>query len=300
MNRIVAVAGLVLWVAICQAQHLYSTDRLFQDLKILAADSMEGRKTSTPGNFKARNFLISRLKDIQVKPLLNNYEQPFTITRQFGMLQSGDGVNILGVIDGQRKETIVISAHYDHVGVMRQNIYNGADDNASGAAALLAIADYFKRHKPRHRLILAFFDAEEIGLKGSEHFVRSVDLAAEKIVLNINMDMISRSEIGELYICGTSFTPSLRQALAPLKVPEKMLLRYGHDDPASGRNDWTNQSDHYNFHRQRIPFLYFGVEDHPDYHQPTDTVEKIDLDFYKDSVETILQAIQLLDNSLTK
>lgn len=290
---------LVLLTFWCNAQFSYNANRLIQDLEVLSADNMGGRKVGTDGGELARTLIVDRLKELGVKPFGSpDYLQPFQMTQSFGQVKTGNGTNILGVREGKKNQTIVISAHYDHVGTMNNKIYNGADDNASGVAALLAFAEYFQKNAPDHRLIFAFFDAEESGLRGSAHFVNTIDLEIENIVLNINMDMISRSDKRELYVCGTFYYPDLKKPLDKIVLPENMTLLFGHDDPSTGNNDWTNQSDHRNFHKKNIPFLYFGVEDHPDYHKPTDDFEKINVDFYSRSVESILRAILLLDKNL--
>lgn len=275
----------------------YSIDRekLVTDLKILSSDSLEGRKTGTEGNGKARLYIINELRKAGIEPFVPDYIQSFSITQISGMVQPGNGVNILGVIPGKKKETIVVSAHYDHLGVRNNAIYNGTDDNASGTAAVLNIARYLKINNPEHRIIIAFFDAEEMGLRGSAHFVNSADLKKENIVLNINLDMVSRSDKNELYASGMYHNPSLKSKLEKVNIPSGITLRFGHDDPALNRDDWTNQSDHYNFHQKKIPFIYFGVEDHPDYHRASDDFEKVNIDFYAKSAETILQSILTLD-----
>ncbi len=280
------------------SQHSFVPDKLMLDLKILSSDSLEGRKTGTGGNKKARAYIIDQLKKAGVEPFISGYVQPFSITQMFGMVQSGDGANILGVITGKKKETIVISAHYDHLGVQNNTIYNGADDNASGVAALLAMIQYFKKNTPQHRLIFAFFDAEEMGLKGSEYFVNTLDLHKENVVLNVNLDMVSRSEKNELYACGTYYHPQLKESMLKMKVPSGLKLLFGHDKLTMDKDDWTKQSDHYNFHQKKIPFLYFGVEDHADYHKPGDDFEKINADFYANSTQTILQAVRTLDKNV--
>lgn len=301
MLRSVGLIFLVFLSLGSSAQYSFSDKSLITDLQILSSDQLEGRKAGSEGGKKAREIIVDKLKKLGLKPYPEtSYDQPFSITQSFGQLNSGQASNILAVIDGRRKETIVLSAHYDHVGVMNKSIYNGADDNASGTAALLAFAEYFSKNKPEHRLVFAFFDAEEMGLKGSAHFVKSIDLKSEKIVLNINMDMISRSEKNELYVCGLYFYPNLRKPLEQVVTPNNFKLLFGHDDPSTGPDDWTRQSDQLNFHMNNIPFLYFGVEDHEDYHKPTDVFEKIDQQFYLNSVETILQSIILLDQNLDK
>lgn len=253
---------------------------------------MEGRKTGSEGGKKARTYIIEQLKKIGVAEFVPGYEQPFTITQTAGTLNAA---NILAVIPGKKKETIVISAHYDHLGVRNNLVYNGADDNASGTAALLAMAEYFKKHVPNHRLIIAFFDAEEMGLRGSAYFINNVDLQKENIVLNVNLDMVSRNEKKELYASGGFSYPDIKKKLQKLETVKGITLLFGHDDPATGNNDWTNQSDQYNFHQKKIPFVYFGVEDHPDYHRATDDFEKVNTAFYARSVETILMCVQTLD-----
>jgi Zn-dependent M28 family amino/carboxypeptidase len=158
-----------------------------------------------------------------------------------------------------------------------------------------AIADYFKKNKPEHSLILVAFDAEEKGLQGSRHFVANLPVAKDRILLNVNMDMLSRSDKGELYAAGSFHYPQFRPALEAAQKKATVKLLLGHDDPKLGRDDWTNQSDQASFHREKIPFIYFGVEDHPDYHRPTDDFEKIDQSFYVRAVETIIEAIRMLD-----
>jgi Zn-dependent M28 family amino/carboxypeptidase len=184
------------------------------------------------------------------------------------------------------------------VGVRGGKIHNGADDNASGVAALLQLAARFAREPPRHTLVFAALDAEEKNLQGGEALVARLTRERREVVLNVNLDMVGHSEKGELYAAGTFHNPTLRPALERVaaRAPIKLLL--GHDRPEQGRDDWTKQSDHYAFHRARIPFVYFGVEDHKDYHQPTDDFETITRDFFVGAAETIHAALAELDASL--
>jgi Zn-dependent M28 family amino/carboxypeptidase len=271
------------------AQFSFDSSRLIQNLKYLSTDAMEGRKTGTPGSEKASAYIISELRKVGVEAFVADYVQTFQVKEGL------NGTNILAVVPGKKKETIVISAHYDHVGIRNGAIHNGADDNASGVAALLAMAEYFKKSAPQHRLIFAFFDAEEMGLRGSAHFVKAIDLQKENIILNINMDMVARGDKGELYASGGFSYPDVQARLEKVKYPDGIKLMFGHDNPATGNNDWTNQSDQANFHKQKIPFVYFGVEDHPDYHRASDDFEKINKVFYATSVQTILNCILALD-----
>jgi len=292
MKKSLLLSLFVIAVQAASAQYSFDSTSLFQNLKLLSADDMEGRKTGSEGNKKARTYIIDQLRKNGIDPFVPGYEQSFTITQTAGTI---NGVNILGVVPGKKKETIVISAHYDHLGIRNNSIYNGADDNASGTAALLAIVQYFKKHSPKHRLIVAFFDAEEMGLRGSAHFVNNLDIQKENIFLNINLDMVSRSEKNELYACGGFSYPDVKKKIQNVKTTKGLKLIFGHDDPALGHHDWTNQSDQYSFHKKKIPFVYFGVEDHPDYHHATDDFEKVNTTFFARSVETILSCIQALD-----
>jgi Zn-dependent M28 family amino/carboxypeptidase len=292
MRKLIILSILLFISQGCSAQYSYDAEKLVQDVKFLSSDAMQGRKTGTPGNKMAREFIIGQLKEMGVVPFVPDFIQTFRLT------ENVTGHNILGVIEGKRKETIVISAHYDHVGVNHNEIYNGADDNASGVAALLAMASHFKKNKPTHRIVFAFFDAEESGLKGSAHFVNTINLQEEKIILNINLDMVSRNDKNTLYACGGYHSPHVKKILETVSTPKGFTLGFGYDDPILKRNDWTSQSDHYNFHLKKIPFVYFGVEDHADYHRPTDDFEKINLTFYRNSVEVILQCVKAVDKQL--
>ena len=118
----------------------------------------------------------------------------------------------------------------------------------------------------------------------------------EAILLNVNMDMVSHSEKGELYAAGAAKYPQLRAPLERVagRAPVRLLL--GHDTPVpSPRDDWTSQSDQGAFHQAGIPFVYFGVEDHPDYHRPSDEPRTITLGFYVKAVRTVLDAVRELD-----
>jgi Zn-dependent M28 family amino/carboxypeptidase len=188
---------------------------------------------------------------------------------------------------------IVISAHYDHIGIIKDEIYNGADDNASGVAALLSFAKYFKANQPNYTLVFALFDAEEMGLQGAKAFVANPPVGLEKIKLNINMDMISHNDKGELYVAGTFKYPELKKYLITTNPNIKLLA--GHDDPKLGHDDWTNQSDQGAFNAKNIPFLYFGVEDHKDYHKATDEFKNINQEFYTNAVSVILEVVKNID-----
>lgn len=269
--------------------------QLLRDVATLAADDMQGRGIGTPGGIKAREYVAARFTAAGVKPFAKSYVQPFEFTNRANATIGG--ANVVGFVEGTRFKDrfIVISAHYDHVGVQKGEIYNGADDDASGTAALFALAEHFRKNKPAHSVIFAAFDGEESGLRGSRAFVAAPPVPKDAIVMNINLDMVARSDKNELYASGTYHHPALKPALEAIAKNAKIKLLLGHDRPEQGQDDWTNQSDHGSFHQAKIPFIYFGVEDHKDYHRPTDDYANINQEFYVRAVETILEAVKSFD-----
>lgn len=270
---------------------------LMRDISVLAHDSMEGRRVGTPGGERARRFMERRFREVGLQPAAGGtFLHPFPVTR--GETQS-EGVNIVGMVRGRTSpdEYIVVTAHYDHLGVRNGEIYNGADDNASGSAALMQLARFFVQHAPERSMIFAALDAEEGGLTGARAFVSNPPVPLEAIVLNINMDMVGRNDAGELYVAGTHHYPALLPFVQQAAQSAEVTLIPGHDTPNPARpsDDWTRASDHGPFHDAGIPFLYFGVEDHPAYHQPTDDFSGIQPGFYPRAVRTVLSVVRLLD-----
>ena len=277
-----------------QTQISYSFDdaKLLERLKQLSSDEFEGRQTGEEGNAKARAYIIEQFKSLNTEAFGGKYEHKFSFETKE---KAYDAVNILSVVKGTEKpnEYIVVSAHYDHLGVKEEGIYNGADDDASGVSALFAFAEYLVKNPPKHSVILAAFDAEELGLQGARYFVDKMN--GSTIVTNINMDMISRSKKNEIYAVGARYNDDLKTILSEFKNPTNTILLQGHDG-SDEKQDWTYASDHGPFHRAKIPFLYFGDEDHPGYHKPSDEFENITPEFYKNSVEIILSIYSMIDN----
>lgn len=275
--------------------------------QVLASDALEGRAVGTPGNEAARGFILKWYEDVGLLPFTpSGYEYPFPVLPRPERICGAEptertGVNLLARIPGRTPgegPVMVLTAHFDHLGVCDGEIYNGADDNASGTAALLAIAEWLVRNPPQHDVVIAALDAEEHGLLGARSLVRMPELEIERVALNINMDMVSRSEVGELYAAGTYHTPELRPLIEEIAARAPVTLLMGHDRPEDGPDDWTLQSDHGPFHLSGIPFLYFGVEDHDGYHNPTDTFDAITPDFYVRAVDTIVQVVRAADQML--
>jgi len=277
---------------------VFDSARLLSDLRILSSDDMQGRRTGTPGGNKAREFVIERFKASGLSPIGTSFEHDFPLGLR-GTNSPSRGVNVIGLIKGRRQPNryIVVSAHYDHLGVRNGQVFNGADDNASGTASLFTLAAYFATHTPENSLLFVAFDAEEIGELGSLAFVRNPPVASEQLLLNLNIDMIGREPSNRLFVVGTARAPALRpiiDALIP-KVPVRLLV--GHEDPRQPE-DWTRDSDHYSFMQAGIPALYFGVEDFDQHHKATDDYETISYGFYVRSVETMVIAIEQFDANL--
>jgi Peptidase family M28 len=272
------------------------TTRLMARLSALSADSMEGRRAGTPGSRRARRWIVSQLAAIGAAPLAATFEQPITLPARAGA--DTLGANIIARIPGTRSggPAIIVSAHYDHLGVRDGVVFNGADDDASGCVALLAIAERLVKERPAHDVILAFFDNEEGGMHGSRGFVASGLVAADRIALNINLDMIARQDGKALWVSGTSHHPMLKPLAEAAQVGATVPIRFGHDtkDLKPG-DDWTNSSDHAAFHARGIPFLYLGVEDHPDYHKAGDDADKVDPAFYRGTVDFAYRLVREAD-----
>lgn len=296
--RLILGAALALPLAGHAQQPQLQSGQLLKDVRILSADSLEGRLTGSEGSTKARLYLIKRFREIGLQAYNNSYEHQFTVNRKDkAPLQ---GTNLIGYIPGKSGKAIVITAHYDHVGIRNGEIYNGADDNASGVGALLAAAAYFKKKKPQHTLIFVAPDAEEMGLQGAGAFLGNPPVPLKQILLNINLDMLSINNKGELYASGTHHYPHLKKYVEQVKPRKYARLVLGHDQPQQGHDDWTNQSDHFQFHKRQIPYVYFGVEDHPHYHKPTDDFKEVNQKFYPDAVALVITFIQVMDRNLDK
>lgn len=273
------------------------SSRLLEHVRYLSSDELEGRNVESVGNQKARNYILSQLQTFGLKT--------DTVSFVFGRTNK-TGINIISEIKGNiyPEKYIVLSAHYDHVGIKKDSlaapgtdlIFNGADDNASGTSALIEFANYFSKNKSNYSLIFLFADAEEKGLQGAKAFTKN-DSRIINVALNLNMDMISRSDINTLNICGLAYSPSLSPVFQKLGKSASIKLTYGHDGK-DGLENWTKSSDHAPFYELGIPFIYFGVEDHPDYHKVGDEFEKINTNFYAGASNFILNSIISLDKTI--
>lgn len=278
-------------------------ENLMRHVSVLAHDSMEGRRMGTPGAARARAYLVRQFREVGLQPIGDSYDVAWTTPLDSGRTA---GTNIVGVIRGSREPNryIVLTGHYDHLGFGRpvngDSLYNGADDNASGVAAILEIARWLRANPPRHSVIVVAFDGEEGGLRGAVAFVANPPVPLGQIALNINLDMVGRNTRNELYAAGAAPRPFLRPYLDSVVADAlPLVLKLGHDRPGvPGEDDWTNQSDQAPFHRAGIPFVYFGEEDHPDYHRPGDHTERLMPEFFARAATAVLRTLLILDRNL--
>lgn len=269
--------------------------QIINDLIYLASDSCEGRKPGTTGHARAVELILTRMRLAGVDSFSNALTQNFT---GFEINGTTVGKNVIGWIKGttHSEKYIVITAHYDHLGKSTNGaIYHGADDNASGVACLLALVKLFKQNPHPYSLIFAALDREETGLEGAYNFIyeitRTVNI--DHIKFNLNMDMIARSDRNEIFACGIKHYPAFKYVIDQTQDRTNVNLLMGHDT-GDYWSDWTHQGDHSAFHQKNIPFIYLGVEDHPDYHKTTDTYDKINFSNYIENCNMAALMIQML------
>ncbi|MEQ8210769.1 MAG: M20/M25/M40 family metallo-hydrolase [Lacipirellulaceae bacterium] len=242
---------------------------------VLAGDSLEGREAGSRGGRAAAGYLKEQLERIGAKTGgTDGYSQRFHGTMQ----------NLIAVIPGTDEqvgdEVILIGAHYDHVGYGSRRtsygpygyIHNGADDNASGVAAMLETIDALVQidFRPRRTLLFVFWDGEEKNLLGSKHWLSNPTVPLEKVKLVINLDMIGRMVEGRVKVGGARTALGLRELLSSERLPEGMRLDFSWE--------YKSNSDHWPFYQRQIPSLYFHTGLHDDYHRPTDDVEKLNVE----------------------
>jgi len=181
--------------------------------------------------------------------------------------------NVVGFWEGSdpelKKEYIVIGGHYDHVGVNNDSVYNGADDNASGTAGVMEIAEAFTKCKikPKRSILFMAFAGEEKGLFGSRYYTDNPIFPLDNLVAMLNMDMISRNDTNEVAILGAPTSSDLKSINEKANESIGMTLKY--------QQRYFMQSDHYPFYQKDIPVLFYHTGDTPDLHKPSDDPEKI-------------------------
>ena len=278
---------------------------MMRDVFRLSDDSMGGRRAGTPENAKARDFIAARFDALGLDRIGVGRIQPFAIDTRRGAVS---GFNVAGVIKGTTfpDQYLVVSAHFDHIGRVgpgapcrpsgADSICNGADDNASGTAGLLALARLFLRERPQHSLLFVAFDAEELDDVGSKAWVAAAPVPLERLLIDVNLDMVGRNAKQQLFAAGPTRYPALRPLVEATIACSSIRLTIGHDGPGAIGEDWTDQSDQAAFHARGIPFAYFGEEDHPDYHRATDHADRLMPGFYAAAVRDVADFIRRFDD----
>lgn len=257
-----------------------------------AADSMQGRMTATPGQKKAAEFLVDFYQSENISGALPGGGYYQNIPKEYfkSKYVKTNSENIVAIIPGSTlpQEYIVLSAHYDHVGAKGDTIYNGADDDGSGTVALLEIAQAFKKAQdqgmgPKRSIVFLHVTGEEIGLYGSRYYTENPIYPLEQTVCNLNTDMIGRIDPNKagndnyIYLIGSD---KLSQELHDVSEQvnqefAQLELDYTFNDE-NDPNRFYYRSDHYNFAKHNVPIIFYFNGVHEDYHQPSDTPDKIE------------------------
>lgn len=277
------------------------------DVTFLADDSLEGREVGTQGELIAADYIAARMKENGLSPLGDNntYFQVFSRKMKahphdtIGEGKKIEGRNVLGFIDNNAEQTIVIGAHYDHLGYGEEGsladsagqIHNGADDNASGVAALLGLAKKLNSQKIKHNVLFIAFTGEEKGLWGSNYFVKNAAVPPSNMAFMINMDMVGRLDTNNrLAIYGIGTSPVFKPILDSCNV-----FQFQSKFDSSG----VGPSDHTSFYLEDVPVLHFFTGQHKDYHKPTDDTEFINFEGIEkvaDYIESIVISLDKLDS----
>ncbi|WP_046743338.1 M28 family peptidase [Kordia zhangzhouensis] len=286
-NKPLFVLLFLIIIAACKTEHKVK-DRIKEDVLVLAADSLHGRATGTEGELLAASYIANRFQEIGIQPKgTDKYFQAFTFSPKTDphseveyARQTNDstitGRNVIGFIDNNAENTIIIGAHYDHLGMGQEGslhrgepaIHNGADDNASGVAVMLHLAARLIHGNTNNNYLFIAFSGEEMGLLGSNYFVKNPTVDLSKTNYMINMDMVGRLKKNKnLAVYGTGTSPIWEETINTANEAHVFDLKLN----PSG----VGPSDHTSFYLQDIPVLHLFTGQHVDYHKPSDDLEKL-------------------------
>ena len=278
------------------------------DVTFLASDELEGRQTGTEGEKKALAYISKRFEELGLTGKgTNGYVQPFSFKPKTNPHEevkfdvNGDGTimgnNVIGYFDNKAENTVIIGAHYDHLGyggegsLFRDTIkavHNGADDNASGVALLLNLAKKLKDKNTKNNYLFMAFSGEEMGLLGSNYFVKNPTIDTKKVSYMINMDMVGRmKKDSSLAVYGTGTSPIFKQVLKAHNKDFKLIQNESGVGP----------SDHTSFYLADIPVLHFFTGQHSDYHRPSDDIETLNYEGMAKISNYIFDIISDLDDN---
>ena len=277
----------------------------------LADDKFEGRRTGEKGQKLAAEYLIEFYKNLGISAADPNGNYLQNIPMDFFRGQSSqDSENVVAYLKGSEKpdEYIIISAHYDHVGIKGEKIYNGADDDASGTSAVLIIAEAFKKalnsgNGPKRSIVFLHFTGEEMGLMGSRYYSENPIFPLENTVANLNIDMIGRVDKKHIdnpefiYLIGADkISKELHEISESVNEKyTKLTLDYTYNDE-NDPNRFYYRSDHYNFAKNGIPIIFYFNGVHEDYHKHTDTPDKIRYDLLQKRAQLVFHTAWELAN----
>lgn len=291
-----------------------SSDSLKSHLYTLASKNFEGRRTGEPGQKRAAAYLASYYQKLNI-PFpkgTSNYYQPIPaafMNKGYGM-KLKDSENVWAYIEGSEKpdELLVISAHYDHMGIVMGDYYYGADDNASGTTAVMEIARLFQQavtngERPKRSILFLHLTGEEFGLHGSRYYVENPVFPLATTIANLNIDMIGRrshefkGEGDYVFLVGANrLSTELHQISEQANANSVgLMLDYTFNEPNDPQQIYY-RSDHYNFAKHNIPAIFYYNGTHEDYHQPTDTPDKIDYDLMNKRTKLIFETAWELVN----
>ncbi|MCP9291520.1 M28 family peptidase [Gracilimonas sediminicola] len=286
-----------------------SDQDVLSHITFLAADEMRGREAGTAEEAAAANYIADLFRSYGLDPAgeEGTYFQEFTINT--AVLNnphasesdtSGEkrlSKNVAGLLQGtgDSDEVIIVGAHYDHLGMgsfgslsssEEPRIHNGADDNASGTAGVLELAEYFSANRPETDLLFLAFSGEEMGLLGSQYYVENPTVELENALAMINMDMVGRMSNGRLMVFGVATTDSWESILTEANTDSLQLDLVP---------DGTGASDHTSFYYQDIPVLHYFTDTHADYHRPSDDTEWINAEGQEQLLTHVKRVIERLD-----
>ena len=262
-----------------------------ETVEFLSSDALKGRSTGTYGEEVAAQYIATKMKMMGLKPMgTEGYFQHFSVTPKANphaaesdkVGEPINGMNVVGFLDHQKEQTIVIGAHFDHLGEggegslyagKEPQIHNGADDNASGVALLLALAEEMvddpEDFQANNYLFIAF-SGEEKGLWGSNYFCKNPTIDLSTVNFMLNFDMVGRLDLDKgLAINGVGTSPFWEKAIPEANEDSIKLIT-----SESG----VGPSDHTSFYLQDIPVLHFFTGQHEDYHKPSDDADKVNIE----------------------
>lgn len=301
---------ILLFLTACKTETKETTKTVSikEDVAFLASDALEGRQTGSDGEQKAATYIAERFQNIGLQEKgTEKYFQTFSFRPKTDphqevnyTVKDGDstitGTNVIGYIDNKAENTIIIGAHYDHLGYGAEGslhrgeraIHNGADDNASGVAVLLNLAERLKAKNTNNNYLFMAFSGEEMGLLGSNYFVKNPTIDTKKVDYMINMDMVGRLKADStLAVYGVGTSPIFKQTVTANNSKFKIVAKESGVGP----------SDHTSFYHADIPVLHFFTGQHEDYHKPTDDTEKLNYEGMQTISNYIFEIITDLDNN---